>query len=138
MDPNQVFGSGQTATARGVSTILKLSMAEVEAHKDDWLDQVRFDYGLSQDRLTMRNIRPGQVYVIVYESGRMDRFVVTNDKKLKFFMTPKKEAIFYLPDSFQVGARIFFEECKRGSGAQVIFPKSRIKKIFLIYHLESN
>ena len=138
MDPRKVFGNGQTATARGVSIVLKLSMAELEAHKDDWIDQIKFDYGLSQDKLTMRNIRPGQMYVVVYESGRMDRFSITQDKKLKFFLTPNKESIFYLPDLFQVGARVFFEECKRGSHGQVIFPKGRIKKIFLIYHLDSN
>lgn len=134
VDPNKVFGDSSTVSAHATARLLNLSLAEISAHESNWLSQVKFDYGLDKQNLRSRDLRPGQTYILVYESGKLDRFQVVANGKLKFFLKPDAEMVFNFPDVLAVNSGVYFEEYNLRKKSQVRFPKSKVKRIVWIYN----
>lgn len=136
MDLNMVYGDNSTRCANSTLRVLKLSLAELSNHQNDWLEQIKFDYGSDQKALIRKDLKVGQIYVIIYDSGRIDRFEVVNGKKIKFFLHRDEQIIFELPDDFKVGQQVVYFEGRKGyqGQTQIRFIGTRIKRIILLYY----
>ncbi len=135
MDSNMVFGDNGTRCANSTLRVLKLSLAELSSHQNNWLEQIKFENGVDKKALTQKNLKVGQIYVTIYSSGQIDRFQVLHDKKIKFFLQKDEQIIFDLPDEFEIGNHVYFEGRKRHQGqTRIRFINTRIKRIILIYY----
>ncbi|NCN07323.1 hypothetical protein GW933_01375 [Candidatus Falkowbacteria bacterium] len=134
LKPEQIFGDAGTSSKHKTFKLLELSLAEADAFQDNWLSRIKFNCGLEKTELTARDLIVGRIFIVIYDSGKIDRFEIIKNRKLKFFLKKDEYLVCDFTGDLFIGGRVILEEFNPRKESRLRMPKGRIKRIILIYN----